>query len=390
MTAVNDFLVIFASIVFEAMPFIILGALISGTLEELLPQQWISRIIPRRRALAIGGSALLGLVFPMCECGIVPVMRRLLGKGLPLSCAVAYMLAAPIINPVVIASTWAAFSGDRKDLDGLNSAQMVALRVSLAFCTALVVGLIVEWRARRLGAPALVRSAPAANHDNEHSHAHGTCDHPHHHHEHEDAHAHEASHEHQPVLALKTLPAVEVHDAFAAPELQRKTVLQRLGSISETALHDFIDIACFLVIGAFLASVVQTLNVVQSAPALGENPLLAIPAMMGLAILLCLCSEADAFVAANLIKIPLGGKIAFLVLGPMLDLKLFFMYTRVFRQRLIWTIIPSVVACVLILSVAVEYWYDKVVVGIISMVFVIFLMGIMVAISRLAGPKEAS
>ena len=120
MSPVDRFLIIFLQIVFEAMPFIILGALISGTLEELLPQQMVTKLLPKRRSTAIAGSAMLGLVFPMCECGIVPVMRRLLGKGLPLSCAVAYMLAAPIINPVVIMSTWAAFkppSGGEREID---------------------------------------------------------------------------------------------------------------------------------------------------------------------------------------------------------------------------------------------------------------------------------
>src|SRR3954453_4483236 len=100
-TATDRFFVIFMSIVIEAMPFIIIGAVISGMLEELLTQRLFAAIIPKRRWLAVAGCACLGIVFPMCECGIVPVMRRLLGKGLPLSCAVAYMLAAPIINPVV-------------------------------------------------------------------------------------------------------------------------------------------------------------------------------------------------------------------------------------------------------------------------------------------------
>jgi hypothetical protein len=141
-----------------------------------------------------------------------------------------------------------------------------------------------------------------------------------------------------------------VHDPTATPELQKKTVFQRLQSISDTALRDFIDITAFLILGALLASVVQTFGVVDYFPALTTNPFLSVPAMMLLAIILCLCSEADAFVAANLIQVPLGGKLAFLVLGPMLDLKLYMMYTRVFRRRLIWTIIPAVVITVFVLT----------------------------------------
>src|SRR5205823_3264600 len=83
---IKDFIVIFTSILYEAMPFIVLGALVAGLLEELVPQRFVARIVPRSRILAIAIGGLLGLLFPMCECGIIPVMRRLLRKGVPLSC----------------------------------------------------------------------------------------------------------------------------------------------------------------------------------------------------------------------------------------------------------------------------------------------------------------
>src|SRR5438552_7995978 len=123
------------------MPFIVLGALISGILEELVPQQFFTRVVPKNRFLAIGISALLGLIFPMCECGIIPVMRRLLRKGLPLSCCVAYILAGPIINAVVMLSTYVAFAPYEPQLMG--GLWMVSLRCGLGYiisvCTALVV-----------------------------------------------------------------------------------------------------------------------------------------------------------------------------------------------------------------------------------------------------------
>jgi uncharacterized membrane protein YraQ (UPF0718 family) len=103
-----DFLIAFSSVLWEAMPFIVLGAVIAGFLEEFLPQELLTRFLPKSvvPAVMIGGA--LGLVFPMCECGIVVVMRRLLRKGLPLSSCIAYMLAGPIVNVVVILSTWVA------------------------------------------------------------------------------------------------------------------------------------------------------------------------------------------------------------------------------------------------------------------------------------------
>src|SRR5262249_31316285 len=80
--------------------------------------------------------------------------------------------------------------------------------------------------------------------------------------------------------------------------------------------------------------------------------------MMGMAVLLCLCSEADAFVAASYTLLRPSAKIAFLVLGPMLDLKLYFMYTRVFKPRLIWTIFTAVAIQVFVYSVGVHYLWD--------------------------------
>ena len=99
---IQDFIIIFTSILYEALPFIVLGAIISGILEELVPQRIIAKLVPRNRLLAIAMGGLLGLVFPMCECGIIPIMRRLLRKGVPLSCCTCYLLAGPIINVVVM------------------------------------------------------------------------------------------------------------------------------------------------------------------------------------------------------------------------------------------------------------------------------------------------
>ncbi|HMP01311.1 MAG TPA: permease [Gemmatales bacterium] len=326
MTAISNvdrFLVIFPSIIYEALPFIILGALISGTLEELLPQQWFARLIPKRRWLAILGSSFLGLIFPMCECGIVVVMRRLLSKGLPLGCAVAYMLAAPIVNPIVILSTYAAFSGEQR-IDGITSEQMTTLRVGGAVLVSFLVGLLVNWMAHRYGTANLVLPIRGVGR------------------------YHEASDD--AVVADSPPPP-------PAPG-PKKPIKQRLWNISEVTLHDFVDITCYLCIGAMLAAALQTFRLLELAPGLVANPVISILVMMAVSLVLCLCSEADAFVAANLpipVEMALSSKFAFLLVGPMMDIKLYFMYTRVFRQRLIWTIIGSVVLLCFLLAVAVHY-----------------------------------
>jgi uncharacterized membrane protein YraQ (UPF0718 family) len=274
--AVERFLVIFISIFFEALPFIALGAVISGALEELLPQGAITRLLPRRRTVAVAVSALLGLIFPMCECGIVPVMRRLLRKGLPLSCAIAYMLAAPVINPVVMASTWAAFSGDRSGLDGLTSLQMVSLRVGLAFLTAFTVAHVVHWADRRYGLDALLLPIRGVN-LNRNSREYGN----------------NPAHDPPGTIGLEVIESPSAHTAtkqlgehhsHSHPHehgtMPRTTLTWRiwfrLVNIAEIAIHDFLEITCFLILGATLAAIVQSADLLSYAPMLKNSPALAV------------------------------------------------------------------------------------------------------------------
>jgi uncharacterized membrane protein YraQ (UPF0718 family) len=320
---VKDFIIIFTGILYEAMPFIVLGAVIAGILEEMVPQRLVAKIIPRSRVLAILIGGLLGLAFPMCECGIIPVMRRLIRKGVPLSCCTAYLLAGPIINVVVMLSTWTAFSGmEAVTVRGLPAYQMgsfwmTTLRVGLGYLVAVGTSLIVEWQYRKYGNALLTPLAtPPAKLD---------------------------------------LAADEDNE----PVGPRKSFIQRLGTISETALHDFVDITVFLILGALVAAFVrQLLSQDEIATLSAGQPVLAIILMMGLAVLLCLCSEADAFVAASFSTVRPAAKLAFLTLGPMLDFKLYAMYTRVFRPRLIWTIFGSVIVQVFVYSIIVHYLWE--------------------------------
>jgi uncharacterized membrane protein YraQ (UPF0718 family) len=318
--SLKDFILLFTSILFEAMPFIVLGALLSGVLEEFLPQRLVARILPRNRFMAVCLGGLLGLVFPMCECGIIPVMRRLLRKGFPLSCCVAYLLAGPVINVVVLASTAVAFSGmdQLREPNGQLSYQMgsfwmTLLRAGGVYIIAVTTGLLVDRVYARYG---------------------------------------------DKLLAPQAIPdpqAEEVEEKVAAP----KPVGRRLANISETALHDFVDIMAFLVIGALLSAWLRLLFSAETIASMSRNyPIAAIAVMMALAVPLCLCSEADAFIAASFAFLRPSAKLAFLVLGPMFDLKLYLMYTRIFRFRLRHTIFASVIVQTFIYAVIVHYLWE--------------------------------
>jgi uncharacterized membrane protein YraQ (UPF0718 family) len=321
---VYEFVKNFVSIIWEAFPFVVLGAVIAGILEEVVPQQAIAKLIPRNTLLAVGIGAVLGLVFPMCECGIVPVMRRLLRKGLPLGTCVAYMLAGPIINLIVISSTAVAFGPH-----GIGT-EMVTLRVGLGFVVAVTTASIVQAQYRKYGnslltplaAPQPAKAAPAPENSD------------------------------QP----------QVHPSeFRAGE--SRPLFQRIGNIAETSLHDFIDIMVFLTLGACLAGAIKVWGPSQDEiQTLSSGyPALTILGMMGMAVAMCLCSEADAFVAASFTTLHPSAKIAFLVLGPMFDLKLLLMFTRVFRRRLIATIVVTVVIQVFVYSMIVHYTWPLIV-----------------------------
>ena len=323
----EQFIFAFTSIVYEALPFIVLGVIIAGLLEEFVPQQFIAKIIPKNRILAIALGGFLGVVFPMCECGIIPVMRRLLRKGMPLSLCVTYVLAGPVINVVVLTSTYVAFnyppSSDSVAIFG-GPKNVVLLRAGFAYLVAFNVGLLVEWLSRKPGIDLL---SP------------------------------------QVTRGLKVNTSIDVKEnGNEVEEKVKKTTMERLNNITSTALNDFVDIMAFLILGAILAAVGRALvQDTDFSKTVEANPPIAILIMMGLAILFCLCSEADAFVAANFPAVfPAASKMAFLVLGPMMDLKLYMMYTRVFRPRLIWTIIAAVVIQVFVYMLLLHYFGDSI------------------------------
>lgn len=132
---VINFKIILLSIVLEALPFVLLSVIVSALLHNFVPNDSIRKIIPKNRILSTVPAAFLGIIFPVCDCGMVPIVRRLVRKGVPLHTAVAFMLAAPIINPVVTAATAFAFR---------TNINMVFFRLGAAFFVACTVSLLTS------------------------------------------------------------------------------------------------------------------------------------------------------------------------------------------------------------------------------------------------------
>lgn len=311
----QDFAFAFLSILFEGAPFILLGTLISGIIDIYLPAGTMDRLLPRRRFPAILVAGLLGAILPVCECAVVPVIRRLVKKGLPVSCALTYMLAAPIVNPITALSTWKAFKGPiipfGEGHEYSASLVMTASRLGLGFLLAVAVGLIVA----RIPMVKLLRQRlvdsleqeekkeKKGHHHHHHDHDHSCCGHDH---PHEHGHTHHAG-ENRMVAAFRS------------------------------AMRDFVDVGVYFTIGVAITALFNT-GIAPGAEwldGLAKNDMAAPAALMALAFILSLCSTSDAFIAATLDKFTYGAKLAFLVFGPMMDVKLIFLYQTVLRRRFI-------------------------------------------------------
>ncbi len=288
----DNFAYSFLSVLLEGIPFLLLGSLISGLVDVFISPARMQRLLPANPAAAICVSGLLGLVFPMCECGSVIVIRRFLRKGIPLSSAVAYMLAAPIVSPLVAVSTFAAFKGQ-------NPLLMTSLRLSIGYLIAIGVAFIVH----RLPAGAILRSENATSAPRKRA-----------------------------GLSVSAEPAggEEFSTLAAAASLPKKLLLT-----VQSATADFLDVAFFFIIGTAFASVFNTAVNQEIILPLASDPLLAIVSFMGLAAILAVCSTTDAFIAASFTAFPFAAKLAFLLFGPVFDLKLFWLYGLIFRRRFV-------------------------------------------------------
>jgi uncharacterized protein len=273
-------LIVFGSLLIQALPFVLIGALASAAIEVFVPLGTLERLADLPRPLQLPAAGLAGIAFPICECGSVPVARRLVAKGLMPSAAITFMLAAPVLNPVVIASTIVAFRG-RPALW-----TMVLGRFGLGLVVAIVAGWALGGRTRE----ELLR--PTGRDD------HG-------------------------------------HLELGSPEPRWRSFFVHLG-------NDFLFMGRFLILGATAAALFQTFLPQSVVSKVASVPLVNIIVMMGLAAVLSLCSESDAFIAASFVQFGPSAQLAFLVFGPMVDLKLGALYAGTFGNGVLKSIVVTV------------------------------------------------
>ncbi len=293
---------IFTAILFEAFPFLLLGSLLSAAIEVYVPKSKVSALFSHRWYGIIVGT-FGGFIFPTCECASIPVTNKLIKNGAAPGAAVAFLYAAPVLNPLVLASTYIAFRGD---------VRIVLMRVVIVGATAVVMGFLLR---RTAPGDMLVKDELPTEHTSSHGHSHT--------HDHDDEHSHSG----------------------------RPKGIELLSHMAS----DFVSMSIPFFMGAFFVILFRGFigfGVISTGL---RTSVLIIPTMMLLAILLSVCSEADAFIAASLQRIPVAGQLAFITIGPMVDIKLILQYRRFFNKSFHPVLIGVPIAMVLTISTVIFF-----------------------------------
>jgi uncharacterized membrane protein YraQ (UPF0718 family) len=283
--AVAHWATVFVAIAIQAIPFLVLGVGISAAVAAFVSPALLPRLLPRRPIVAVPAAAVAGLALPGCECGSVPIAGRLVARGAPPAAALAFLLSAPAINPVVLVATAVAFPG---------RPEVVLARLAASLLAAIAVGLVWARRGR---------------------------------------------------------------DELLDGARRRRTQPGRpLGVFLATAQHDLLHAGGFLIVGAATAATLQTVVPRSVLDSVAGSGALAVLALAVLALAMAICSEADAFVAASLTQFSMTARLTFMVVGPMVDVKLIALQAGTFGRSFAARFAPLTFAVAVASSVLVGWW----------------------------------
>lgn len=316
MSQLNQGLTLFLSLLVEATPFLLLGVAFSSILAVCIDERKLIAYTPKHPVLAAISGSLFGCLFPVCECGNVPVARRLLMQGAPSALAIGFLLAAPTVNPIVFWATWVAFR---------DQPSMVFWRVGLTILISVIIACVfsVQKDLRPFLQPAIARYLPSP-----------------------------ADQQPTPALAASGSSLLSGGDFLlqssgplkldqplmatmaGAAALPSQSWQQKAHAVLEMMLQEFRELGAVLVMGSAIAATVQVAIPREWILALGQGPITSILAMMLLAWVVSICSTVDSFFALSFSSIFTSGSIlAFLVFGPMIDLKNISLLLTTFKGR---------------------------------------------------------
>jgi uncharacterized protein len=317
MGQLNNAFTLFLSLLVEAIPFLLLGVLFSGVLQFFVDDRKLLAFMPKNPVLGAFVGSCVGFLFPVCECGNVPVARRLLLQGAPVPVAIGFLLAAPTINPIVFWVTWTAFR---------DQPEIVFLRVGLSLAIATMIGIVfsVQSDLRPLLQPMVARMLTARS-------------------ELQAQQLQVPLNPVSPLLQSGTYFLGQSNQPLSPEALALQTEMATLASkpwgaklrlLIDSMMQETRELGGVLVLGSALAAILQVFVPRDVILQLGQGPVSSIVAMMLLAALVSICSTVDSFFALSFASIFTSGSIvAFLVFGPMIDLKGIGLMLSIFKLR---------------------------------------------------------
>ncbi len=314
MTQLNSAFTLFLSLLVEAIPFLLLGVLFSGLLQFFVDERRLLAVLPKNPVLGAFTGSCIGFLFPVCECGNVPVARRLLMQGAPVSVAIGFLLAAPTINPIVFWATWTAFR---------DQPEIVFFRVGFSLAIATIIGVIFSAQSdlrpfleSGVASAITLRKRQPSDLNQSPLLQSGTY-----------------------FLGQSAKPLITDPSELQAAMLATvsKPIGFRLRLLLENTVQEMRELGGVLILGSAIAALVQVFVPRDLILSLGQSPVTSILAMMLLAGVVSICSTVDSFFALSFAStFTSGSLVAFLVFGPMIDLKGVGLMLSIFKPRAIF------------------------------------------------------
>jgi hypothetical protein len=310
----NSTFALFLSLMVQAMPFLLIGVFFSGILTFFVSERQLLRWMPKNPLLGSLFGSCIGFLFPVCECGNIPVARRLMAQGAPASVAIGFLIAAPTINPIVFWATWTAFR---------DQPEIVFLRIGLSLAIATLMGFLFSLQSdlSPFLQPSLVTSLDARRKWERSAGnsllSSGTF------------------------FLGKSKTPLPTDDAQAMKATMMEMVNQPIGLriklLVEGMAQELRELSAVLILGSLVAAVIQSFVPREVVLSLGQDPVTSIVAMMTLAALVSICSTVDSFFAMSFASsFTTGSLVSFLVFGPMIDLKAIGLLLTMFKPRAIF------------------------------------------------------
>lgn len=296
---VQTFMTVFLSILIQAVPFLLIGVFVSSILQVFIPDAYLADLFSRCTWLGFPVAIGLGICFPVCDCAMAPIAARLIRKGAPLQYVVTFLLAAPAVNPIVIASTYYAFP---------NQPRILLLRILFGVAIAVVAGLALGYMFKGV------------------------------------------------VPVQKTFLETACASGYIG-DLSNAGTRGKLEAVLRHAGMEFFNIGRFVVAGAFISSVFQMAIPKSALDSMARNPLLPLLAMLAAAFLMSVCSTSNAFIGRSFsYSFPMNTVLAFMVMGPMLDIKNLLMLSGGFRRKFVGVMVVLLVTIGLFVFSLASIW----------------------------------